>query len=409
MTSIDLENILSEMIEWSPKLFQSDELDTTNYFPLGISVKLEKGLSVKRNDFISLFTFIKENLSSDKSGLSDTFIYQTIVDFLIKTYSEKHRKTEIEELLKLFNLLEYKEINIFVKIFNLVTDIGEYDCGSFIIYDPMYFKQKFNNPFMYSKINDQSTANSDNISHVGLVFKNIKLFKEDKEQLNFIILEKISEFINFTGVALGEKESAQKLAANFNHIGMEYHLLDNDMIEESSSFSSIGSTFLKGNVKLKTELFFKNHEMLFKLLSKRDNQLKQKIYKSVLWLGKSMQTENVTDSFLQVSVALECLLSRQVEGYLINPSIAYSLSETLAFLVADNKDVRIKIFKELKKLYGLRSSIVHSGKSNINIQQYNDYFELIRIGIYKILDLIENKKVNSIDEIYDIVEQLKFK
>jgi hypothetical protein len=369
--NIDLGVILSNMIEWSPTLLQSDKLDRDIYIPLGISIKIEKGLSVKKDDAYILFTFVKERLPCELSCLTDDFVCRKIGDFLIRAYSEAPKITDIEELIKTFNVLETKEINIFVKIFNLQTDIGEYDCDLFILYNPQYFIQKYKNQLMYTRINDQFTANSDNIPHLGLVFKNIRIYQEDKEQLNNVIIEKIIEFVNFVSVALGEKDKAQRLTANFNHISMEYHLLDKDMIEISSSYSSAGSTFLKGSVDLKTKLFFDNHGKLFKLLSKRDNQLKEKLYKSILWLGKSLQTENISDSFLQVGIALECLLSRQTEGYFINPSITYSLSETLAFLVADSKELRLNIFKEIKKLYGLRSAIVHSGRSNIILQQYN--------------------------------------
>jgi len=405
MTDFDLENIISNMIEGPPTLFQPDDKD---YISLGISIKLEKSILVNKNDIYALMTFVKKHLTLLHSCLTDNFLYKTISSYLMKIYDDKSEKKDINDLLEILNNLTYKKTNIYVKIFNLQTDIEEYDFGSFVLYDPQYFIKKNKNLLMYHGINDKSSANSDNIIHTGLVFKDIETFLEDKDLLNYIIQEKIREFINFISVALGDKYNAQKLNSNFNHISMEYHLLDDDMHERSSSFSSEGSTFTKGNVILNTNLFFNNHNRFFKLFSKRDNQLKEKLYKSILWLGKSLQTENISDSFLQVTIALECILARNEKGYFISPGIAYTLSEVLAFLVTDNREARIKIFMELKKLYGLRSSIVHSGKSNITFQQYNDFFQIVKIGIYSIIDLMEEHKFNNINDVYDYIDRIKF-
>lgn len=94
-----------------------------------------------------------------------------------------------------------------------------------------------------------------------------------------------------------------------------------------------------------------------------NSKLKQKIYKAALWLGKSIQTKDIEDGFLQVAISLECLLSRQEKGYFIHPSITANLAETLSFIIAKKKERRIEIYKKLKQFYGIRSSIVHSGGS----------------------------------------------
>ena len=127
-----------------------------------------------------------------------------------------------------------------------------------------------------------------------------------------------------------------------------------------------------------------------------------------MWLGKSLRNENIGDAFLQETIALECLLTRQEKNYCISPSIGYSLAETLALLVGTTKENRINILKDIKKLYGLRSSIVHSGKSDISINSYYQLFDYIKKGIYIILDLIDEKKLQNIDELYNYIDDIKF-
>jgi len=374
MSNLDLRNILNNMIEWAPNDRKSDKLDRENYVPLGISFNYKNGLSVKKEDFFAMMAFIKERLSDEQSSLTDSFIRKKITNFLFEAYIDEPTIT-IEELLSIFSVLKRTKVDIFVKMFNLQIDVGEYDGGSFVLYNPVYFVEKYKNNLMYKNIHEKNRVHPDTIAHVGLVFKDVEIFQEDEERLNSIIQEKIGEFISVMGIAFGSKEKSQMLTANFNHIGMEYHLLDKDMIEIHSNYSSTGSTYLKGCIDLKTEHFFANHQRLFKLLEKHDNELKEKLYKSILWLGKSLLTENIGDSFLQVSIALECLLTRQTKGYYINPSISNSLSETLAFLIADTKEDRINNFKTIKKFYELRSSIVHSGRSEIKISQYYEFFQ----------------------------------
>ncbi len=407
MTDFDLQPVFNSMVEWPPNDINSDKLDRQNYIPLGISIKLKKGVSVKKEKFFELMEFLRKELSSWRPPLTDSFLAKNVGNFLMNAYSGDFKEKKVEELLNIFKLLKKKKVNIYVKIFNVQTDIGEYDGGSFLLFHPMYFIKTYPNHLMYPFINSEG-INQDTALHSGVVFKNVEILEEDDEYLKTIIQEKTEEFINIMGVALGDKDNAQKISSDFNCMGMEYHLLNKDMFETNSSFSSAGSTFIKGSVNLKTELFFSQHKKLFDLLQKRDNQLKEKLYKSILWLGKSLRTENIDDSFLQVAIALECLLTKQDKGYYINPSITYSISETLAFLIGETKEQRIDNLKVIKKMYGERSAIVHSGKSKITINQYYEFFHRVRIGIYKILDLMEEHNFKNIEELYNYIDELKF-
>ncbi len=141
-----------------------------------------------------------------------------------------------------------------------------------------------------------------------------------------------------------------------------------------------------------------------------NSKLKQKIYKAALWLGKSIQTKDIEDGFLQVAISLECLLSRQEKGYFIHPSITANLAETLSFIIAKKKERRIEIYKKLKQFYGIRSSIVHSGGSlsKIKSNDFIEFFNFIRLGIYSMLNIIKQNGLDRINELYNLVEDKKF-
>ncbi len=406
MTIFDLHPIFDSMIEWPPHHLHSDESNRDGYTKLGVSLEKNKGLSVKLDKISELFKYLWTKLSDMKLQFTENFMREVTRDFLIKSYPDKSNKT-INDLLNAFKMIKPRKVNVYVKIFNLQIDTQKYDGESFSLFNPQYFIKTYDNPMMYLRIKDTESVNEDNLIHSGLVIKDIGVFQEDKDGVILIIQEKTEEFINAIGIALGDKDGTQRLSTSFNSIGMEYHILNKDMLETNSSFSLNGSTFTRGTIDLKTELFFKHNGSIFNLLHRRENALHEKVYKSVLWLGKSLQTENIGDSFLQVAISLECLLTRQEKG-IINPSITHSISEALAFLIGNTKAERMNHICEIKRLYALRSSIVHSGKEKITLQSYYEFFNLVKLGIYKILELAEEKKFNHINNIYNYIDCLKF-
>jgi len=48
------------------------------------------------------------------------------------------------------------------------------------------------------------------------------------------------------------------------------------------------------------------------------------------------------------------------------PSIGSNISDAVAFVLGNNATERIKIASDIKTLYGIRSAIVHSGRSSVS-------------------------------------------
>jgi hypothetical protein len=382
--------------------------DTQKYARLGISFSKGKALAFTKEKDAEIRGFVFERIKKNNIPLSVEFVMSQLTTYLMTLYENGCKEDDLNSFFKQLNTIELKTVNIFLKIYNLCIDIDSYETSSFILFTPSYFIKKYPNPFMYNRISEQNTINTDNLCHTAIVFKNVKIIPGDDYQIRSVIQEKTQQFLNLISIALGYKQDALTLNSSFIHNSTEYHLLNENMVETSSSYSSDNSTFGRGEIRLKTNLFFNNHKNLFTLLDEPKTALQDKIFKSTMWLGKSLRNENIGDAFLQISIALECLLTRQEKNSFINPSITYSLSETLAFLVGNTKEERLSIFKDIKKLYSLRSAIVHSGKSNIEIKDYYNFFNFVRQGIYVILKLVEEKKYQNIDDIYSYIDDLKF-
>ncbi|MBO6084795.1 MAG: hypothetical protein J6P19_00120, partial [Acetobacter sp.] len=174
------------------------------------------------------------------------------------------------------------------------------------------------------------------------------------------------------------------------------------------SGKSITGTHCQAPVTLYCDLFKQCHSDLFSLVSKDRSKIESKLYKSIIWLGESLSNQNINNSFLQIAIALECLLSYQEQGYFIQPSMTYSLAETAAFLYSTDLDTRKDIFKKIKEYYAKRSSIVHSGQSKVTLQECDGFFHIVKTCLYNIIALIQQKNFSEIKEIYDYIENEKF-
>lgn len=385
-------------------LQNSRDLDN-NAIELGISVKAPARLAISRENFLLLKQDMKAKITIE--DLSENFICKSVQNYLLNVYPNyeiESYNSKIEEI----NKLKKIKTNVLYQLYNIDLDKNELTLPSFEMYKPQYFISEHPNPLLYSDINEQNRVNSDNALHVVLILKDIEMYKEDGFSKDIIIEQKVSDFICFLAVALGKKSFAQAISTKFSCISNSHHLINDDYRIFTSSMSVSESTYINSRCTLLTGNFSDTHEKLFNLLCSSKTKIEEKIYKSILWLGKSLITKNISDSFLQVAIALECLLARQERGYFIQPSITVSLSETLAFLIGNNADERKAYFKQLRDLYAKRSSIVHSGDTSIDIEVYYDFFNLVKEGIYAMIKLVQENKIKTINEIYDYIESLKF-
>ncbi len=99
----------------------------------------------------------------------------------------------------------------------------------------------------------------------------------------------------------------------------------------------------------------------------------------------SYETPRANLSFLSLMVSLETLF---------NPGgseLTYRISRNVAVLLGNNMDHSDLIFKDVQKLYGKRSGLVHKGKSNIKEEDLLRLRNYVRESIKKIDDMHKNK------------------
>lgn len=142
--------------------------------------------------------------------------------------------------------------------------------------------------------------------------------------------------------------------------------------------------------------------ILKKTRAKKINDLESRIINSALSLGESALTSDPRNSIIYTCIALETLFSFD-EGSLFQKSIGEKLADIFAFLVAKDAASRLAASKIVKKVYSMRSAIVHGGNqrsSNENLA-VNIY---LRAAISELLNNDKFKNITKISQLHDLLK-----
>jgi hypothetical protein len=263
------------------------------------------------------------------------------------------------------------------------------------------------------------------------VFK--KLADEQK-----VLYAKIIKSVNNSSIILCTKfktenyqlanERARVLSEKFEHM---MHFI----IADLNFFYSIGTKNIRKfqlstvisldpdgiGFSTKTDVFHQNYKVnsatilsesygynkLWNLIGNDDlSPINKKIVTAIEWIGKALWERDYTKSFIQMMIAFEVLLQHQSHAF-ISSSIANQISEWGAFIYSDDLEIRLKTYKKIKDLYGLRSKVVHSGYNGINVNELYDALILIKNIIINLVTKEEFTDI-SLEALNDKINAKKF-
>jgi len=142
-----------------------------------------------------------------------------------------------------------------------------------------------------------------------------------------------------------------------------------------------------------------------KMLSqKKPSEIEQKIMLSSKLFNLGAETSSREASFISTMSAVEgLLLTRSDRDYL-----GHKLSEKTAFLLRNKQEDRIDMYNEMKRLYDLRSSLVHGSSKAVKITDRDvRTLENIYLNLFdKLLDLSSTLKTAS--EFDKVVNEKRF-
>ena len=128
------------------------------------------------------------------------------------------------------------------------------------------------------------------------------------------------------------------------------------------------------------------------LLKESKNEVEELTLRAVYWAGRATVEQIREESFLLFTVALECLILPGSE----TDELRYRLSLRVARLLGNDARERKKIMKKTKKLYDIRSKIVHSGYYAVAEEEYAEIYDITRRII---LDLLINRYIRRFDKL----------
>jgi hypothetical protein len=137
------------------------------------------------------------------------------------------------------------------------------------------------------------------------------------------------------------------------------------------------------------------------------NKFQQRLRLAIEWIGQAISEAAPQSSFLKAAISLEIIFTHN-EKSIINPSILSQISEGTALLLGSNTHERLDLEKEAKRLYSLRSSIVHSGNTHISNSDREKMISLASTVARKFLICEELTQLASVEQLYQLIKEAKY-
>jgi hypothetical protein len=116
-------------------------------------------------------------------------------------------------------------------------------------------------------------------------------------------------------------------------------------------------------------------------VSRTRSEFDQTTVAALSWAGRATMARGLEEAFLLHAIALESLLLPET-----NPQeLGYRLGLRAAFFLAEDSQSRRMIQQKIKKLYGVRSKIVHSGSYRVSMSEYQEMRVVAKRCIYRAL------------------------
>ncbi len=125
----------------------------------------------------------------------------------------------------------------------------------------------------------------------------------------------------------------------------------------------------------------------------KPNAFEERLIAAVRYAGRASTQEIREESFLQHAIALECLLGDKETN-----EITYKLATRCAHLIGTTPDKRKEIASDIKKLYGVRSKIVHSGRTDMTDLQLSKLRVYVRLALIGVLIGKEFEEIKTVEQ-----------
>lgn len=182
------------------------------------------------------------------------------------------------------------------------------------------------------------------------------------------------------------------------------------VISKATWSSSIGSESLAKDLDIDDPYFLSadaGFDRIWDNLGAASNtKLMQKILLAVDWVGQSIAEKVSSSAFIKAAIALEVLFAPEKGNFA--PSIVFQIAENVTLLLGEDEESRTQCEREFKRLYEIRSSIAHAGKTDVEQADLVSIQEMARQVIFKLLTAPSVKGCETPDELNKVLKKLKY-
>ena len=240
---------------------------------------------------------------------------------------------------------------------------------------------------------------------MGKICVDVKTVAGDIEKVKVIGYNFLDDVISILRLFLPslEIDAEGKLSGKISYI-----IVLNPKTKHIHSCSFTGRKTITNNYAL-NRLYYNN---LFKngleainniYLKQQKNDFDIKILDSIHWFGSAVKETDDRNKFIKLTICLETLLKKKEE----RDEITKTISERLALLVGQNLNERKQIFSDMKRLYGIRSAIVHNGIRNVEENSLKRLIFLVQDAIIR--SVYKYEENDSFSSFINNIDEIKFK
>ena len=199
------------------------------------------------------------------------------------------------------------------------------------------------------------------------------------------------ECLNFFGPAIPFNYSTLSLAKGHTGLGVSHQLAigAEGAISHGSALTSMPASYSIHELLSFPGQVGASARMVDSLLKQeRRSKVDELLIRAVRWAGRGVSAESLEDKLLFFTIALECLALPDGKA-----ELSYRLSQRVARAIGSDLGSRQTTFDDVKRLYDMRSGIVHGGREEIS--EY-DVATIHAIALSFIVHMLTEPEVGSL-------------
>jgi len=363
-----------------------------------------------KGDFIKELRIMLNSIYQKEKIINKKIAFEKFKEHILRyIFNLKINSLAIDDdgIKKIFDEMYNKEIKTY-SVFNDVYGIHLEDNTK--IYSVSVFNIYYW-PIARTEIERRTEANQDvlwgNKKHDYLIETTVEAADNEKAlELAVSLFEKFQYFMH---IAIGTKEERFNITINTKKSVYTKHtlLLCNGDITSNTSLENMIETIPIDKYLSNDDTNYGFEAMWNLLKLKEPNEFQKRLILALEWLGQAYRDSSFQNSFIKAAISLEIIFTYNEET-IITPSILHQISENAALILGNNANECIQIEQEMKKLYGKRSSIVHAGNTDIDINMLMDILNYSSCIILLLLNKKEYRNIKSMKELYDLLKLKKY-